>query len=211
MERGLSIQPGSHYSRSSVPTRIPFKSAYLAVAAALLASIMSGCIFNPKRDDGGPPPPPAEYPKLISPLDVLDALSLAYRQRDSVEFKLIYDDSYTGTSTDQQNPGGTLQIQFTKSDELSFIEALRRKSTITGVLLTFPPNPLRFTDLSDPLGWQTISIPSNTMTLEISDSPTAYTISTASQFEFKFIPTTPDSTSPTDTTWKIIRWTEFRP
>jgi hypothetical protein len=47
------------------------------------------------------------------------------------------------------------------------------------------------------------------MTLEINDNPTTYSLLSAETFEFKFIPFTPDSTSPTDTTWKIVRWTEL--
>ena len=47
--------------------------------------------------------------------------------------------------------------------------------------------------------------------LEIDDGSIATSYFIASDretMEFKFIPTSPDSTSPTDTTWKIVRWSE---
>jgi len=43
----------------------------------------------------------------------------------------------------------------------------------------------------------------------IYDGPNLYYVPLYTEtIEFRFIPKTPDSTSPTDTTWKIIRWLE---
>jgi len=67
----------------------------------------------------------------------------------------------------------------------------------------------RFTDVGDPPGWATILVANPR--IEIDDQPVSYSIDpSAETMQFKFVPTTPDSTSPTDTTWKIIRWFEAK-
>jgi len=46
--------------------------------------------------------------------------------------------------------------------------------------------------------------------VQIDDNPTSlFTQAIGDLNEFKFEPTTPATGSPTDTTWKIIRWTEI--
>ena len=54
----------------------------IGATLCLLVAIPMGCIFSPHKDDtdgggGGPP----EYPKLVNPFYVLDALSKAYKKR----------------------------------------------------------------------------------------------------------------------------------
>jgi hypothetical protein len=177
------------------------------LAATLLLSSLTSCIFSPKQGGGPIVIPPPEYPKLIDPVTVLDALKLAYQARDSVEIKLIYDDSYRGTSFDPKAPPpGTINL--TKADEVSHVEALHRASTISSIVVTYPPVKTRYTDLSDPPGWATIQLFTPALQIEINDGTTTYNLA-GGYFEFKFIPTTPDSTSPTDTTWKIVRWGEY--
>jgi hypothetical protein len=179
----------------------------LASACCFLAlGVVSGCIFSPHTDKGCTDcnQPPPVYPGLINPFSVLDALESAYSHRDSTEIKLIYDINYAGSSFDPKTPG---QLVFTKQDEIRHVEGLYRTTSITEVSLKFPPNKVRYTDSADPPGWATIQI--QNMTLDISDSQTSYNLLTSETFEFKFIPYTPDSTSPTDTTWKIVRWTEL--
>lgn len=172
----------------------------------MLATTLGGCIFSPHTDkckNCGTQPP--IYPKLINPFTVLDALKLAYAARDSNEVKLIYDKGYQGVSF---NPTTLDQLTFTKTDEIRHIQALYRTTSITSVDLSFPPSLVRTTASSDLPGWATITVQG--MSVQINDSPTTYNLRPNETFEFKFIPTAPDSTSETDTTWKIVRWTELQ-
>ena len=72
------------------------------------------------------------------------------------------------------------------------------------------PVMTRTTDPNDPPGWATLTNPLDS--LSVTDSVGhGYAVDFASEFmQFKFVPHSPDSTSPTDTTWKIVRWTELR-
>ncbi|HYQ89800.1 MAG TPA: hypothetical protein VEU09_09270 [Candidatus Binatia bacterium] len=75
--------------------------------------------------------------------------------------------------------------------------------------MNLAPAMQRFTDPSDPPGWATIQNP--IASLEVSDSTGSHTVDIANDLmEFKFIPKTPDSSSASDTTWKIVRRTEVR-
>ena len=59
--------------------------------------------------------------------------------------------------------------------------------------------------------WAVIQIPGGSFKVEIFDAYNTYTASGQLEFnQFTFQPTAPDTTSPTDTTWQIIRWTEAR-
>jgi hypothetical protein len=175
--------------------------AVVCVASGLLFS--AGCGKDENTMIGPGPGPGPVYPALTSPQNVLSAMALAYMDLDSAEIKLVYDESYTGTSFDQNDPPA---ITLTKADEVRHVVPLASLTSITSVSLQLPPSLTRDRDASDPPGWAVIYLPSGAMNLEITDGATSYSI--RSQHEFKFIPTTPDSTSPTDTTWKIIRWTE---
>ncbi len=179
------------------------------MAGAVLLASLTSCIFSPKRDDGGgggdglP-----EYPKLTNPYFVLDALEKAYEARDSVEIALIYDDSYIGSSFD---PTTLAQIQLSKSDEVTHVHALHDAIGVTSVQLNYPPQRTLYTDLGDPPGWATIQVSGAGLGILIDDNAKQITyrlIGSGGTFEFKFIPTPPDSASP-DTTWKIVRWTEY--
>jgi hypothetical protein len=194
----------------TIPTRIRKALAHgqLALVCLLLAAGISGCIFNPKRDKPCTNCNQPIYHALTSPERVLEDLKLSYEARDSVEFKLLYDINYIGTSVDQVTQE---QLTFDRDKEYAHIAALAKASTITTVIFQYSPSVVRYTDASDPPGWATIQMPPSSVVLEINDNPNSYFIvSSNEQFEFKFIPTTPDSTSPTDTTWKIVRWTEFK-
>jgi hypothetical protein len=167
----------------------------------------SGCIFDPHKDPKIGPPPPPVYPALSDPYNVMAAYKTAYEHRDSVEIKALYDDGYIGQLTDNANPSNN--ATFNKSNEVQSVAAMARSHTIVSVQLTLPPALTRYTDLADPPGWATINLPPTSVTLQIDDTPDSYQINPANEtFVFKFVPTTPVSTSPTDTTWKIIRWTE---
>jgi len=174
----------------------------------VLTAIPAGCIFSPHKDDGKVIIVPPDYPKLENPFSVLDALELAYAAKDSNEIKLLYDDqNYQGTSFDPVNQN---QIPLTWSDEVRHVARLAQTPAITGIKLTFPPAKVRETDLLDPPGWAMIKI--QNMTLELTDNSTNtfFHLVSSDNFEYHFIPHTPDASSTTDTTWKIVRWTEFQ-
>jgi hypothetical protein len=201
-------------SRNELTARKYLMRRTLATLCALLClGLVAGCIFSPKTDDGGgfPPPPPPSYPILSDPYNVMVAYRTAYEARDSVEMKKIYDDTYIGTSIDQSNPGNILQFTFNKAQEVSHVGAMAKVATITSVSLQLPPSLFRERDDADPPGWALIQLPPNTVRLQIDDGQTSRLIVPDKEtFEFRFAPTTPDSTSPTDTTWKIVKWSELR-
>lgn len=178
-----------------------FRLAILAVT--LCVFLLAGC--GKKRHLFDPIPP--RYLVLSSPANVLLALAKAYTSRDSAEYKLLFHDSYQGTSLDQRDPS-PYPLTFTKADEAQHIAALARDPSLMGVDLQLVASLVRFTDAGDPTGWATIQNP--IARLSILGFPDSYTITPAEEtIEFRFIPKTPDSASPTDTTWKIIRWTEI--
>ena len=179
-----------------------------SVVAAVLAGLyVSGC-SDDKRivgPESGHPPP---YPALTSPENVLIAMARAYQNKDSTMTKLVYDVNYIGYSIDHTGPYTTGDTLYW-NDESRHVSALARSATVTNVVCQLSPGLTRVTDLDDPPGWATIENP--IFKLEIDDGPTSYVVPVGSEvMQFKFIPTIPDSTSPTDTTWKIIRWLEVK-
>ena len=195
----LAQRPGRYAPRVSA-------SVALTLAIALCSALLVGCAKKDKIV--GPGERFFLYPKLSSPFNVLAALETAYECRDSVEFKLLYDSLYVGRTFDQRDPGNPGQYTFNKADEVRHVASLAKNPSVT-IDLTYPPVLTRVTDLSDPPGWATIQ--TSGLRLEIDDGSIATSYFIASDretMEFKFIPTSPDSTSPTDTTWKIVRWSE---
>lgn len=183
-------------------------SLFLAVLALALAA--GGC-GKDKIVAGGPAPtptPPRTYPILLNPYSVMDALKAAYERRDSTEIKALYDNNYQGSSLDQTDISPTI-FTFSRFNEVEHVAAMAHDSTLLHVSMILAPVMQRFTDPSDPPGWATIQNP--IASLEVSSSTASRTVDIANDLmEFKFIPRTPDSTSVTDTTWKIVRWIEVR-
>ena len=178
--------------RSAVP---------LSLAIAVCVAVVAGC---GKKDKIVGPPATPRYPALTSPELVLVALKTAYTGKDSIEYKLLFDHDYVGASVDLRfgAPADTLAF----ADEARHIEALAR--SITAIVdLQLTPTMTRSRDPGDPPGWALIQNPIYSLTLY--DGPNVYGVGVGSEtIEFRFIPTL-DSTSPTDTTWKIIRWSEI--
>jgi hypothetical protein len=170
------------------------------LAALLAAAFLSACDKNTVK----PTRVVSFYPILATPQDVLAALQLAYALRDSVEYKALHDPAYIGTSIDEIDPPGTPPLQFTLADEAAHIAMLARKGTISRVRLDLGPasswNRFPSDDLAHP-EWAMIQIPGLNFEVEITDGVDTYTAGGQLEFNyFKFQPTTPDSTSPTDTT-----------
>jgi len=179
----------------------------IGIAVVMAAFLTAGCgsdrVTRPSIPPGSDP-----YPRLINPYSVLDALQLAYQARDTNEIKVLYHDQYDGSSIDQTDPVPAL-VNFSKAEEVAHVSALRRSGSVSSVSMTQIPNRIRFYDAADPPGWATIRDPFSS--IEISDATATQVVDFAHiSTEFKFIPTTPAPSSSTDTTWKIIRWTEVR-
>lgn len=176
------------------------------LVAALAALVLGGC----GSEDDGPVKPPsgATYPERTSPQNVLQALLLSYQNRDSTEYKSLHDSSYVGTSTDLNAPPDSQISTFTYADEAAHIAALRRESTITSVVLDFGPSSswtrLASDDPSHP-DWARIQMGIGSWRVEITDGSTIYSTQAINPMTYAFAPTV---TSPGDTTWRIIRWTE---
>jgi len=186
----------------------PLNSKRLTVLCAVFLLAISGCIFSPVKKKGDPPKSKPIYPPASSPSIALQVYAEAYANRDSAQIQLVYDDAYLGTSIDRTQPVDLQTSHFTKADEVSHVGRLYRDPSITGVRLDFNSIPNWYSDLNDPVGWATIQ--TSSVTLDITVGSNSYFLNpTGEFFEFKFIPKTPDSTSPTDTTWKIVRWNEY--
>ncbi len=182
--------------------------SHLVLVCASLSLLFSGCIFSPHRGGGGGTLPPPVYQVNQFPEVVLQNLAQAYAHRDSTEYKSLYDENYQGSSLDNSNPSPQL-LTYTKADEAQHIAGLAKNATITSVDLQLKPELVRLTDAGDPPGWALIQNP--IFSLTIFDSPTTWQITVEKETnEFHFIPKTPDSSSPTDTTWKIVKWLEIR-
>ena len=182
----------------------------LTVLLPVLLFILSGCIFSPKKRDVDPPQPKPTYAIPDYPTTALDNYRQAYESRDTTQMKLVYDDLYTGWSIDQTQPTGSQRADFTKADEVAAVARLARRPSITSVSLQFSGNLTRSTDLGDPPGWATIQTTFVGLSINDSERNITYLLVTSGEtLEFKFKPKTPDSTSPTDTTWQIVQWSEF--
>jgi len=182
--------------------------------AILAAMVVSGC----GKDSSGrlikPKPVPPEYSIPSSPAEVLSNLEIAYSQRDSTETKALYDSSYVGTSRDLNDPPGTIPFTFTYSDEVAHVAKLASAPSITSAYMNLGPpaswTRLESNDLSHP-EWAAIQIAGTSLNIRVVEGNSEYQISGTSEFfEFMFKPTTPESTSPTDTLWTIVRWNETR-
>ncbi|HYR69016.1 MAG TPA: hypothetical protein VER77_03990, partial [Candidatus Dormibacteraeota bacterium] len=159
-------------------------------------------------------PVPPLYSIPSSPAEVLSNLEVAYSRRDSVGYKALYGSSYTGISRDQNDPPGTPPIVFTYADEAAHIAALASRPTITSAYMNLGPRTswtrLESNDPSHP-EWAMIQIAGSSLNIRVVEGNNEYVISGTSEFfEFEFKPSTPESTSPSDTLWTIVRWNETR-
>ena len=178
------------------------------VVTALAAAVLGGCGSDEGPPTGPDPPRPPRYPERTTPYHVLEALALSYVNRDSIEYKSLYDSSYVGTSTDLNAPPASQVSTFRYADEISHIRALARTTTIVSVVLDFGP-PFTWTRLpSDDVThpeWAMIQLAPGSWRVEIYDGATLYTTQATHPMTFAFKPTV---AAPGDTTWKIVRWNE---
>jgi hypothetical protein len=182
--------------------RVPLFS--FVITALVLAGVMGGC--GDDNTVGPKPNPQPSYLDSSTPFNVLYNMRIAYTARDTTAYDSLFDVNYMGTSYD---PVTNNSLHFSKADEKRHVKALLLTSTVTSVSLTFPPVFNRYTDISDPSGWATVQMAGAGLGVEINDGATSYGLVSGGTMEFKFIPTTPALGSPTDTSWHIVRWSEF--
>jgi len=176
------------------------------LALVCVLATFSGCIFSPPQGKGKIVIPP-KYDVPASPELVLSNMVKAYTAKDSTAYKACFDDlHYFGTSVDQTG-GQAVPESLYFANEAQHISALARSAADVHLQLT--PSIVRSRDTGDPPGWALIQNPVYNLTID--DGSTEYVITGASEtIEFRFVPKTPDTSSQTDTTWQIIRWTEIR-
>ena len=185
--------------------------AALALAAFWAALVLlAGCgILNPDGDEKDDIDNLKPYPILSFPSQVLEALELAYQRRDSVKVKDLYDSTYTGQSLDLTDPGSTIDVTF--GDEVAHVAALARASGLSAYLELGSDQTWDRLPSDDPSHpeWAVIQITGSGYSVEIYDGANSFGAhgEAGTFLEFAFEPTL-DTTSPTDTLWKIVRWKE---
>lgn len=177
--------------------------AYVCLLACCFAA-GAGC-GKAKSAITGPKPAPG-YLALTSPENALVTMIRAYANRDTTELGLVYDDAYQGTSLDTDDLYPVI-LNFNKRDEIQHVATLAHIPSITSVSVSLNPVIRRYSDSADPAGWASLQNPIRAV--EVNDGATSHSVYLSYEtLTYKVIPTTPDGTSPTDTTWKIIRWSE---
>ncbi len=184
--------------------------ALRGIVPALLAGFLAGCGDDPPTR---PVRPIVPYPALSTPQNVLMKLQMAYVRRDSVEYATVYDSSYVGESSDMYDPPGMQTLQFTFVEEVAHVAALRRNTFVSNVVCDFGPLAswarLPSSDPSHP-DWAEIQLAN--IRIEITEGTNTHQISSSDGdfMEFAFAPSAPESSSPTDTLWRVVRWREIR-
>lgn len=180
----------------------------LAAILALIACLLAGCIFSPDRTDKKKPtpPPPIPYPVFSNPQNVLDALRLAYENRDSVGYRKLFEPDYQGISYDS-----TGVLTFTRIDEERHIRSLAENINIVSVSLDLGIpgqwNPTPF--ISERTGEEWVEIAVFDPQIGITEGRNSLQTVANETFAFRFRSrVAPEST--TGKLWHIVEWEESR-
>ena len=191
---------------SGVPAEIgrPVRLGIFALALCTLAVITIGC--GKDKVVAPPRPVPFTYPALTTPESTVINVKYACERRDSTRTKQIYADNYVGTSTDQTDH---TTLTFTKDQEVAVVGVMARRTEISQVAMDLKPATwLRTHYLTDPAGVAAIQMTG--VNIQVDDTQFGTQVANVSTFfEFKLKPTV-DHTSPTDTTWQVVGWTEIK-
>lgn len=181
--------------------------ASLALLVTGLALALAGCgdddDENPIKPPGGPSPAPD------TPRNALSMYVAAYEARDTFQVMALYDSTYAGSSMDLNSLDPP--ILFTYEDEAQHMRSLGETPGLSVDLALGPQVSWLQTASDDPSHpeWAVIQISGSAFQLQITDGPTTHEAGgQAGTFqEFTFNPRL-DSTSQTDTLWRIVRWRE---
>jgi len=182
---------------------------HLPLALVLLAPLLlQGC----GKEIVEPEPPVFTYPDRSTPKNTVMRMAAAFERRDSVVTGSVYSDTYEGSSTDNYPfPGETLT--FTRADEVRTVGAMALANRVYVDMELYSFATWRQIHYAgDPTGWVTLQIPYFRISVQDTHGDGFNVNPTYNEtwvFEFTLEPT-PDSSSPTDTTWTIVRWTESR-
>jgi hypothetical protein len=189
----------------------------LSLTVACLTFAFAGCseddnvllepLPSPSPSPSPSPNPNPTYPVLSLPANVLSALEMAYAALDSTKYKELYDSTYTGSSTDLYD-FSTIFVTF--ADEARHMSRLASTPNLTATMELGSDVTWQVLPSDDPSHpeWSVIQI-SSPYEIVITDGqiPMAAAGEPGTFQEFAFRPTL-DSSSPTDTLWKIVRWKE---
>jgi hypothetical protein len=127
-----------------------------------------------------------------------------------VQTAAVYDDLYEGTATDPSAPDPI--AEFTKADEIRHVGRLKLDPNIVSVFLDLGnETSWQVLDASptDPVGWKTIQISSQSVRIEDIAISTTWE-SNNRIIEYTFKPNhVPNASADEDTIWTVARWTEF--
>jgi hypothetical protein len=178
----------------------------VALSGAILAFLLLvGC--GKKDHVVGPDPPrvPSPYPIRSSPENAVLYYKAAWENRDSTRIDSVVAADYVGTSSLHGSP----LPDFSQADEIRAVGGIELDPEVFGVSINLgsPSLWIRQTYASDPAGWIALDLPH--VDVRVYTTSADLVANTATFMEFKLRPTTPAPTSPTDTLWSIVRWTEI--
>lgn len=127
--------------------------------------------------------------------------ALAWERRDSTMIASVLTDDYAGTSVDMTDPSPAT-LTFTKSDEIRAVGGLALDSGVSRVDVNLGGPWIRINSPGDPPEWKIIQRTGVMLSITYANSNDLH--SNNSTLEFKLKPIASGS----DTTWKIIRWSE---
>jgi hypothetical protein len=174
----------------------------LLCICCVLSSLALGCGKDKILRDELQPPPGPRYFTPSAPESTVLNYKLAWERRDSTMIDSVLTDDYVGSSVDMTDPSsGTLT--FTRSDETRALGGIKLDALINSVTITLPdPSSwARHHDLGDPPEWVTFVVSYVSILVTRTDT---MDYATHTHVEFKVKPIA----SASDTTWKIIRWSE---
>ncbi|MGE5175224.1 MAG: hypothetical protein ACM3JJ_02520 [Hyphomicrobiales bacterium] len=190
----------------------PSASRFLValLAGALLVAAGAGCGKKDKVVGPGSNPLPSPLPDRSTPQNALSLYAYAWVHRDSTILDSLIDATYVGTSIDLSDPTPFTR-SFTKSDEIHDLGGLEKATDVTRVEVNLGPASswVRTKYAGDPPDWVALQVPA--ATIRVYTTVDTYVASGMDVEEWKFAPHTPAPTSPTDTVWTMIRWSESKP
>lgn len=181
---------------------------FILPAWLILAGLVAGCFGSGKNPVKATPSQPFTYSRA-TPQDVLTSLVHAYNARDSSAYAKLYAPAYQGVSYDTSGAQEPQPGMFTRADEVAHIKALAQDRSILSVTLNLgAPGSWARTAAKGPGEEDWAEIPIYNPRLQIDTATSSLVLASNEMFVFDFSFETPAPSSPTDTLWSIVRWSE---